>query len=309
MNRDQYFDRHRNLSIEREMLERKWRAFQEEQQLQEQMMMFEAARAAQSAAAVASGGGAGGFGWIGSALNKLNLRYSEVTALVPNIYLFWDEDSDGYFNGIDDGGDDMYDDGNFMNTNLTQLWENIVENDQNEELCIPYTHTQAENESDLPDQYTNPPMDGKVKDGTNYFGEGSKYFTNMYPGLFIMIADNVSVSEFTISGNVGSDGDGVGAGYINSIIPGWTLFYKTNTDLENEYDSDPSINHLILVPGSASGIIHEYDTTSAYDDHAILNISDRNRIIYALVSRLPEEDVLSESDAIQIAQKILEIVL
>ena len=57
MNRDQYFDRHRNLNIEREMLERKWRAFQEEQQLQEQMMMFEAARAAQSAAAVASGAG------------------------------------------------------------------------------------------------------------------------------------------------------------------------------------------------------------------------------------------------------------
>lgn len=62
MNRDQYFDRHRNLNIERELLERKWRAFQEEQYMQEQMRMFEAARAAaQSAAAVASGAGGGYF--------------------------------------------------------------------------------------------------------------------------------------------------------------------------------------------------------------------------------------------------------
>ncbi len=282
--------------------------------IEDQAIYEQAARVMRAKQQAGQSGGVGGgslrnLEWIESALSKLNSRYSEVTALVPNIYLFWDEDADGYFNGISDGGDDMYDGGNFMNTNLTQLWENVVENDQDEELCIPYTHTQAENESDLPDQYTNPPMDGEVRSGTNYFGTGSKYFTNMYPGLFVMIADNVSVSEFTIGGNVGSDGDGVGAGYIDSIVPGWTLFYKTNTDLENEYDSDPSINHLILVPGTASGITHEYDTTSEYDDHAILNISDRNRIIYALVSRLPEEDVLSELDAVQIAQKILEIVL
>ena len=58
MNRDQYFDRHRNLNIERNILEAKWRALQEEQQSMEQMMMFEAARAA-SSASVASGAGGG----------------------------------------------------------------------------------------------------------------------------------------------------------------------------------------------------------------------------------------------------------
>lgn len=59
MNRDQYFNRYRNLNLERELMERKWRAFQEEQELMEQMRIFEAARAASSAAAVASGAGGG----------------------------------------------------------------------------------------------------------------------------------------------------------------------------------------------------------------------------------------------------------
>jgi hypothetical protein len=128
----------------------------------------------------------------------------------------------------------------------------------------------------------------------------------MYPGLFIMIADNISVSEFNISGNIGSDGSGIGAGYIDSIVPGWTLFYKTNTD---DNDNDPSINQLILVPGASTGITQEYDSSSENDDHRITGIDDRTRIAYAVVARHPDEDVLSESDAILVAQKLLEIIL
>lgn len=60
MNRDQYFEKYRNLDIERQILEAKWRAFQEEQQMMEMMRIFEAARAA-SSAAVASGAGGGGY--------------------------------------------------------------------------------------------------------------------------------------------------------------------------------------------------------------------------------------------------------
>ena len=274
---------------------------------EEEQAIFEQRAAAVAAAAAASAGSGKTPKWIDNALSKLNDRYSEVTELVPNIYLFWDEDTEGYFNGISDGGDDMYDGANFMNTNLTQLWEDVVANNKDTSLCIPYTHTQSSEEaSSLPDQYTNPPMDGEVRNGANYFGEGSKYFTNMYPGLFIMVADNISVSQFTIGGNLGSDGKGAGAGYIENVVPGWTLFYKTNSD---ESTDDPSINQLILLPGDSTGITHEYDATAAYDDHAVLGISDRNRIIYAVVSRVPDEDVLSENDAIQIAEKILEIIL
>lgn len=276
-------------------------------------LMFESTNTTSPAAAAAAAGSGGGSlpkvnSFLGKALDSLNSRHAEVTSLVPDMYRFWDDiDDNEYGTGIDDGGDDMYDGANFMNTNLTQPWDDITTNDQDDELCIPYTHTQAENEDDYPNEYFSPPMDGKIAAGDSYFGAGSKYFTNVYPGLFIMVADNASVSEFTVCGNLGSDGQGVGAGVIDDVVPGWTLFLKTNTDNGN---GDPTVNHLILVPGSSSGITHEYDTTSSYDDHGIFGISDRSRIVFAVVARYTENsDVLAEADAILVAQKILEIVL
>ena len=295
---------------------------QRERQRQEhlqRMRMFEKLSSLSPAAAAASsaGGKSQNSGWIDSALSFMNSRYSEVTNLVPDLYSFWDdyttsdEDDSPILTGINDGGDDMYDGANYMNTNLTQNWDDIKEGQVDDDgplaqASIPYTHTQADNEDDDPNQYYNPPMDGSVKPGDSYFGSGSKYFTNMYPGLFLMISDKISISEFNISGNLGSDGDGAGAGSVDSVIPGWSLFYKTNTDLDNE---DPSINQLILVPGSSTGITHEYDTSSEDDDHRITGIDDRSRIVYAVVARHPDKGVLSRKDAILIAQKILEIIL
>ena len=234
---------------------------------------------------------------------------------MPNLYRFWDyystdDDDNPILTGIVGGtySASMYDGANYMNTNRTADWNDIKESGSDDDGplakgSIPYTHTQAESDDD-PNQYFNPPMDGIVRDGTNYFGEGSKYFTNMYPGLFIMIASGISISEFNISGNVGSDGDGVGAGHIE-LLPEWTLFYKTNTD---NSDDDPSINQLILVPGTSIGITQEGDISSEYDDHRITGIGDRQRIIYAVTARNPEEGVLTEEDAIAVANKILEII-
>lgn len=273
--------------------------------------LFEQAMAtyARSSSAMAGAAGSGKIidsSWIGQAKSKLHSRYTEITNLVPNIYYFWDDSDNEYNTGISDGGDDMYDGGNYINTNLTAIWDNIKEDNIDQELSVRYTHTQAENEDDDPNQYFNPPMDGTIEDGTVYFGSDSRYFTNMYPGLFMMVADNISVSEFNIGGNVGSDGQGTGAGYVDNIVPDWTLFYKTNTD---DSSNDPSINQLILVPGNSTGITQEYDSSSYYDDHRLTGIDDRSRIIYAVVSRHPDEDVLSEADAILVAQKILEIIL
>jgi hypothetical protein len=267
-------------------------------------------------------GGVGGGGqiqtneWIDLALSELNFRYNEVTSLVPNIYLFWDDctfggEQYGPMPGINDGGDDMYDGGNYLNTNLTNLYDIVkggeVDIDSNlAAASIPYTHTQADNEDDEI-EYGNPPMDGAVSNGDSYFGPGSKYFTNMYPGLFVMVADKTSVSEFSITGNVGSDGDTVNGGAIEAITPGWTLFYKTN----DGDTSDPTINHLILIPGVQAGIAHEFedDDGDDNDDHAVIGISDRSRIVYALVSTQPGEAVLTSNQFINVAEKILEIIL
>lgn len=282
----------------------------------EERFLFEQASYNAAMAAAASAGAGRVSGWIDKAKSSLNSRYSEVTALVPNIYLFWDDhtnggDPYGPMPGINDGGDDMYDGGNYLNTNLTNLYTTInggaIDGESSlASASIPYTHTQAENEDDE-NEYENPPMDGKVKNGSSYFGTGAKYFTNMYPGLFVMVADSTSVSEFSITGDVGSDEDSINGGEIAEVIPGWTLFYKTNYG----DTSDPSINHLILIPGSPAGITHEFedDNGDDYDDHAVIGIEDRSRIIYALVSTQPGEEVLNESQFIQVAEKILEIVL
>lgn len=292
---------------------------QEQKQLrrrfEEEQAIFEQRAAAMSAAAAAAAGSGKVSTWIDKALSKLNARYSEVTTLVPNIYLFWDDytedDENNPMPGINDGGDDMYDGANYLNTNLTNLYDTVKGGEIDNDIIlaaasIPYTHTQADDEDD-DNEYADPPMDGKVENGDSYFGLGSKYFTNMYPGLFMLVADSTSVSEFSITGDVGSDEDTINGGEIAEVIPGWTLFYKTNYG----DSSDPSINHLILVPGTPAGITHAFEDEDEVDndDHAVIGIEDRNRIVYAVVSTQPGEEVLNESQFVQVAEKILEIIL
>jgi hypothetical protein len=93
---------------------------------------------------------------------------------------------------------------------------------------------------------------------------------------------------------------------VDEVIPGWTLFYKTNTDSGTD---DPSINQLILVPGESAGITQEWDASSDWDDHRLTGLAARPRIIYAVVARAPGEGVLALIDAVAVAQKILEITL
>ena len=202
--------------------------------------------------------------------------------------------------GITDGGDDMYDDGNFIFTNLCQTYEDILDNGDDWQLSIPITHTCAFDETDN-DDYTNPPMDGIVVDSDDFFGAGSQYFTNMYPDLFVLIADNIDVNEFTIAGNIGADGDGEVA--VETVDLGsHTMFYKSVYDA-----GDPSINHIIIVPGTADGITHLYDPDSDDDNDCIQGITGRKTVYYMNIAR--DEDLqLSVEDATLIARKFLDIV-
>jgi len=242
-----------------------------------------------------------------NALEALNERYLEITDLVPNKYFFSDdpEDTSGPFSfGIDDGGGDMYDGANLIDTNLTQDWAEVQDNDGIEEDSIPITHTPAgaEGEGD----YTSPPMDGVVSDGTPYFGAGSEYVTNMYPALWVMMADMISVNQFSIWGNIGADGNGE-QNYDSAPLLGgqYTLFYKSVYDA-----NDPSINHMIIVPGGPDGITHNVPPGTSYDDHNLTGISNRPRIFYLLTAREDGslEPELTLATAILVAEKFLEIV-
>jgi len=239
-------------------------------------------------------------------LSRMNSCYEQATILVPRIVYFTDEPNNsllGPFTLIINGCDDMYDSGNLYNTNLTQLYVDIAEDNVDYNLSIPYTHTQDDNDSNC--SYTNPPMDGTIVNGSSYFGSGSTYFTNMYPGMFITAATCVNVTEFSITGNIGTDGGGIDAAYIQTAHPGWTAFIKTNYDNDDE---DPSINHIILVYGDVSEATQLYDNTGEYDDHCVQGLGPQNNtIITAVVATETGTPALTEEEALAIANRILDV--
>lgn len=219
--------------------------------------------------------------------------------------------------GIDDGGgEDMYDGANYLNTNLTQMYEYIVENEMSPFQSIPNTHVSLIDYGTDPEDYPCydptkfysidyiPNPNGVIKDGKKYFGTGSSYFTNMYHGMFVMVATNVSISEFSVTGNIGSDGSGIDA---VSIFPlssngvSYTAYLKSNCCA-----GDPSINQIIIVPGTPDGITQLYDNTGAYDDHCLQGLEGRDQIFYIVVSRDAAE-ALSQDDASNIAKMFLDV--
>ena len=214
--------------------------------------------------------------------------------------------------GISDGYDDMYDDGNFINTNLTQLFDDISGDDVEELLSVPNTHSAAIDEDDLEDAGSpvyEPAMDGQVMSGVGYFGDDSSYFTNYYPGMYVMVANNIDIEEFSISGDLGSDEDTENESTMLVVYEGatYTVFVKVNRDGDGGEGSDPSVNHMIIVPGESEGLTQVInDNGDDWDDHCIRGLTGRNSIAYILVAR-ETGDYLDYEDAEAIAVKFLEI--
>ena len=182
------------------------------------------------------------------------------------LYLFNDVGEDD----INDGGDDMYDGGNRLNTNL--------------DVEIAYTHTQmvetldvfSDDDEATPSMFT---MDGEVVAGTTVFGAGSQYFTNLYPGLFTMVAKGVDITEFFITGSTGIDGGGYNTVDSYQVTIGanqYTAFLKTTTGGGSNLDgeSDPTINQIIIVNAQDVALIQEIDpdVDTNNDYHKILGL-------------------------------------
>lgn len=215
--------------------------------------------------------------------------------------------------GISDGYDDMYDGGNFINTNLTQSFADVSGDDADLGLCVPYTHSPIMDEQDLEDAIGadsinySPLMDGVVVDGSDYFGEGSQYFTNMYPGMFVMMATGVDIEEFSVTGDLGSDDSTQNESSILVVHEGspYTVFLKVNR--EDEGGGDPSVNHLIIVPGEPEGLTQLINEDGdEYDDHCVQGLSGRGTVAFLIVARSNGE-YLSDSDAEAVALKFLEV--
>lgn len=188
------------------------------------------------------------------------------------IFFFNDvEYTPGY---ISDGGWDMFDDGNGLKTDLYDP--------------IPYTHTTLDNNT-YNDYYpilpSDLPMDGTVQSGDTYFGNGSSYFTNLYPGLFIMVADNTTVNEFGTIGNLGADEYGfteLDSYTLTGYSETYTIYVKKVYGQE-----DPSVNHIMIINNDGSGVEHTYDDQQEDDIDTLTNISASTKIYYLLSSKYP----------------------
>lgn len=220
--------------------------------------------------------------------------------------------------GINDGYDDMYDDGNFINTNLTQLFDDISGFDGSgdgrveELLSVPNTHSAALDESDLEDEGSpvyEPAMDGQVSSGSGYFGNDSSYFTNYYPGMYAMVATNIDIEEFSIVGDLGSGSNTENDSTMLVVHEGatYTVFVKVSRYGSGGESNEPSVNHMIIVPGESGGLTQVINEDgNDYDDHCIRGLTGRKSIAYIVVAR-QTSDYISYEDAEAIALKFLEV--
>jgi len=172
-------------------------------------------------------------------------------------------------NEIIDGGDDMYDGGNRI---YTDLFSNV-----------PYTHTQM---TDPPVNELNQAVfgdfvyDGTVQSGDTYFNLGSTYFTNSYPGLFVMSAYDVEITDFEIDGNLGADGDGQADTYDYTLTFSgidYSVYCKRVWGAQ-----DPSVNHIYIVDTINNNIIHNIGFSTNDDLDTISNLTGVTQLHYLL---------------------------
>ena len=175
-------------------------------------------------------------------LSNLNENYTSVNSIIPNRYDFYDGVT-GY--SINDGGNDMYDGGNILNTNLGSYLE--------------YSD----------DMIT----------GSTYLGEGGQYFTRKYDGLFVFAADINGLEYFEITGDLGADGYGNTDGSILEVNLYGRTFYGFVNRIYNAYD--PSVNHLIIVEAH-DGLSHTFPSTTNSEAHRVTGLGETTQIYYLL---------------------------
>lgn len=233
-------------------------------------------------------------------LSELNANYTTINALIPTKYNFTDENNTSPFTSISDGGFDMYDTSNVFNTNLTNVWANVKTNGFSSRLntSIPYTHT----------KHTNTTFsfngNGVVTNSNSYFGSGSKYFTNLYPGMFVLVATGISITEFSITGNIGVDGGGTLTTDDFPLTVASNNYYIYRKSISGT--TDPSINHIFIIPGTGSGVTHSWDTSRQYDDDVIQGLTGITTL-YCLIVARASGALLAHSDAVNIATRFIEV--
>ncbi len=215
---------------------------------------------------------------------------------------------------IGDGGGDMYDSGNQFSTNLLAPYYALRDAADTNQYFIPYTHTPTiiyNNTSEAPyydidGRYNyQPSPSAEIRAADKYFGTGSQYFTSMYPGMFVIVAKDISINQFSILGRLGTFGNATVTTYAYDLNVGdisYGVLVKTNADNAN---FDPSVNHIIVFPGSVSSVIRVSDNAGSYDDDSVSNLT-ASELYCITVSSYPTA-ALDESTSRAIATKLIQV--
>ena len=203
---------------------------------------------------------------------------------------FWLNDVSDYNNwSIQVGGNNLFGDwdyagGNIIQTNLSQ------NNDGN---AVPYTHTQISS-GDVDQQYEvnvgfNFAMDGAIVAGdTTNFGDGSSYFTNLYPGLFVLAAYNVNISTFQVVGNLNNGESNRWGFYTTMNFPlettkaSYMVYTLRRGNNSNNHASSDSM--IIFIQGTGDGITQTVDNTLSQYEYNQLTGTITGNLHYLLFS-------------------------
>ncbi|MGY3792053.1 HYR domain-containing protein [Aquimarina sp. 433] len=183
-----------------------------------------------------------------------NRKNSLVSSLIPNPFDFQlDEGLNA--SSIDDGGDDMYDDGNFISTDLSTGTITYSDN-----VVVPLAD----------------------------FGTNGAYFTRKVENLWLLAADLDGVTDFDITGELGADGDGLADGFTATITVNtinYNIFVKRVREELDGSSSDPSVNHLIIIPENVEASQNFADDTDD-DQHQVTGLINTNRLYYLLFASI-----------------------
>jgi len=209
--------------------------------------------------------------------------------------------------GIEDGERDMFDGGIYINSDLNQPYGSINQSDS-----LPSTHSvlwfcDASEGVDFAtydisiDNYEYLPtvFDGNVVSSESVFGTGSTYFTNQYPGLFVMISDNISINELSLTGGTGQDGSGDwSSGIFDVSVYGKTygVFYKTTFGNDS---SETNVQQIIIIDKTSDGVTQDFYNPLDSMDQVLNTLSGTTKafiLVFAvndLAEALPEETINS----------------
>jgi hypothetical protein len=174
-------------------------------------------------------------------LEALRAQFQAIKDVIPRRFDFVGGHQ-GY--QILDGGNDMYDGGNILSTDLGSLV-------YSDDLIID----------------------------SAAFGPSARYFTKKEPGLFVLGAELNGAERFTIEGHLGAGGPGSADGTILEVSRRrnhYRGFVKRVFDAPN-----PSVNHLVIVP-NAPLAEHTFKTHTRFDFHQVSNLPHDGRLYYLL---------------------------